>query len=83
MVGGAWKSVQVNNSQSLDCRRPAQVYLWPRQLSADRRYREYGEASWNKQASLGWTGVQSNQGNVTIMSDNAYIPASVKSQLTA
>jgi len=83
MVGGAWKSVQVNNSQSLDAddRRKSIYGRVSYQLTDDIEI--YGEASWNKHASLGWTGVQSNQGNVTIMSDNAYIPASVKSQLTA
>jgi iron complex outermembrane receptor protein len=83
MVGGDWKSVQVNNSQSLDADDRRKSIYGRASYQVNENFEIYGEASWNKHASLGWTGVQSNQGNVTIMSDNAYIPASVKSQLVA
>ncbi len=82
MVGGAWQSVQVNNSQSLDADERRKSVFGRVDYAIDDDVNVYFESSWNKHDSLGWTGVQSNQGNVTIKSDNAYIPASVKTQLT-
>jgi outer membrane receptor protein involved in Fe transport len=83
MVGGDWKLTQVNNSQSLDAdeRRKSAYGRLSYQVFDD--FEVFFETSWNKHASLGWTGVQANLGptGTTIQADNAFIPASVRTQL--
>ncbi len=83
MVGGDWKSNQFNNVQALD---PAEhregVFTRVSYDIAD-NVEVFGQFSWNYTDSDGVTGYQFNQANIIIRSDNAFIPAAVKSQLDA
>jgi outer membrane receptor protein involved in Fe transport len=83
MIGGDWESVQVNDQQSLhaDERRSGLFGRVSYELTDSINI--FAQGSWNKHASLGWTGVQFNQGNVVIRSDNAFLPASIRQQLAA
>ena len=83
MIGGDWESVQVNDRQSLHADERRRGLFGRVSYEVTDSIEVFGQASWNRHASLGWTGVQFNQGNVIIRSDNAFIPASVRSQLTA
>lgn len=83
MIGGDWESVQVNDLQSLHADERRKGLFARAAFEVTDSIEVFGQASWNSHASLGWTGVQPNQGNVVIRSDNAFIPASVRAQLAA
>lgn len=83
MIGGDWESLQANDRQSLhaDDRRKGLFGRVSYDLTDSIEI--FGQISYNTHGSLGWTGVQFNQGNVTIRSDNAFLPASIRQQLAA
>lgn len=83
MIGGDWESVQVNGFQSLDPEEKRQSLFGRLSFEVADNLELFGQASFNSTDNLGWLGVQLNQGNVTIRSDNAFIPTSVRNQLTA
>jgi outer membrane receptor protein involved in Fe transport len=83
MIGGDWQSVQVNNSQALDPADERRGAFGRASFKFSDAIELYGEASYNWDHGLGWTGVQLNQANVTIQSDNAYIPAALRTQLNS
>ncbi len=82
MIGGDWEAVQVNGYQSLDPEEKRQSVFGRLSFEVADGVELFGQASWNRTENLGWLGVQLNQGNVTIRSDNAFIPTSVRNQLT-
>lgn len=83
MIGGDWQNVQVNDKQSLDADERRKGLFGRLTFDVSDLLTVFGQASYNRHASLGWTGVQFNQGNVTIRSDNAFLPASIRQQLSA
>lgn len=83
MIGGDWRIVQVNNRQSLHADERRQGVFGRLSFEFSEAFELFAQASFNKHASLGWTGVQFNQGNVVIRSDNAFLPASIRSDLAA
>jgi len=83
MIGGDWESVQVNDKQSLNADDRRKGFFGRVSFDITDNIEIFGQFSYNEHASLGWTGVQFNQGNVTIRSDNAFLPASIRQQLAA
>ena len=81
MIGGDWQSVQVNDKQSLDADERRKGLFGRLSYDVTDRISVFVQASRNTHASLGWTGVQFNQGNVTIRSDNAFLPADIRARL--
>ena len=83
MIGGDWQSVQVNNQQSLHADERRQGIFGRLSYEFSEALEVFAQGSWNRDASLGWTGVQFNQGNVVIRSDNAFLPADIRAKLAA
>ncbi|WP_304714922.1 TonB-dependent receptor domain-containing protein [Phenylobacterium sp.] len=83
MIGGDWESVQVNDKQSLNADDRRKGVFGRVSYDLTDNVEIFGQFSYNEHASLGWTGVQFNQGNVTIRSDNAFLPADIRQQLAA
>ena len=83
MIGGDWETVQVNDTQSLDADDRRKGLFGRLSYRVTDAVEVFGQASWNRHASLGWTGVQLNAGNVAIRSDNAFIPADVRARLAS
>jgi outer membrane receptor protein involved in Fe transport len=82
-IGGDWRETQVNNFQSLDPEENRKSAFGRLSFELFDGLELFAQASYAKSDNLGWLGVQLNQANVTIRSDNAFIPASVRSQLQA
>ncbi|MDP3383566.1 MAG: TonB-dependent receptor plug domain-containing protein, partial [Phenylobacterium sp.] len=83
MIGGDWRAVQVNDKQSLNADDRRKGFFGRVSYDLTDNIEVFAQASYNTHASLGWTGVQFNQGNVTIRSDNAFLPANIRQQLAA
>ena len=83
MIGGDWRIVQVNDRQSLHADERRQGLFGRLSFEFGEALELFAQASWNRHASLGWTGVQFNQGNVVIRSDNAFLPADIRARLAA
>ncbi|MGQ3039977.1 MULTISPECIES: TonB-dependent receptor domain-containing protein [Caulobacteraceae] len=83
MIGGDWRAVQVNDKQSLNADDRRKGIFARVSYDITDNIEVFAQASYNTHASLGWTGVQFNQGNVTIRSDNAFLPANIRQQLAA
>lgn len=83
MIGGDWESVQVNGNQSLEPEEERQSLFGRLSYEVTDNFEVFGQASWNRSENLGWLGVQLNQGNVVIRSDNAFIPETLRTQLQA
>jgi outer membrane receptor protein involved in Fe transport len=82
-IGGDWRSVQVNDGQSLSPVENRKGVLARLGFDVTDSFNVFAQASYNTYQALGWTGRQLNQANITIRSDNAFIPASVRTQLQA
>ncbi len=80
-IGGDWQSTQVNGFQSLDPEENRKSAFGRVSFEVADWLNLFAQASYARSKNLGWLGVQLNQANVTIRSDNAYIPASVRTQL--
>jgi len=83
MIGGDWESVQVNGSQSLDPAENRKSAFGRLSYEIADGIELFGQASWAKSDNLGYLGVQLNQANITVQSDNAFIPESVRADLAA
>ena len=83
MIGGDWQYTQTNNKQSLHADERRKGLFGRVSWELTDSVEIYAQASHNTHASLGWTGVQANQGNVVIQSDNAFLPDSVRTELDA
>ena len=83
MIGGDWRANQVNDKQSLNADDRRKGFFGRVSFDVTDNIEVFGQVSYNTHASLGWTGVQFNQGNVTIRSDNAFLPANIRQQLAA
>lgn len=82
-VGGDWEMVQVNNVTTLDPSEDRDSAFGRASFQVTDNVEVYGQVSWARHSAWQNSGVQLNQGNITILSDNAFIPAEVKSQLDA
>jgi outer membrane receptor protein involved in Fe transport len=80
-IGGDWQSTQVNGFQSLDPEENRKSLFGRVSYEIADWLNLFAQASYAKSKNVGWLGVQLNQANVTIRSDNAFIPASVRTQL--
>jgi len=82
-IGGDWQATQVNGFQSLDPAENRKSAFGRVSFQVADWINVFGQASYAKSDNLGWLGVQLNQANVTIRSDNAFIPTSVRNDLIA
>jgi outer membrane receptor protein involved in Fe transport len=82
-IGGDWQATQVNGFQSLDPEENRKSAFGRVSFEVADWLNVFAQASYAKSQNLGWLGVQLNQNNVTIRSDNAFIPTSVRNQLNA
>lgn len=81
MIGGDWEMVQVNDRQSLHADEERRGFFGKVRYELTDNVEAFAQASWNQHASLGYIGIQFNQANIPIESDNAFIPESVRTQL--
>lgn len=82
-IGGDWQETQVNSFQSLDPEENRKSLFGRLSYEIADGIELFAQASYAKSKNVGWLGVQLNQNNVTIRSDNAFIPTSVRNQLQA
>ncbi|ODP36971.1 TonB-dependent receptor plug domain-containing protein [Sphingomonas turrisvirgatae] len=82
-IGGDWQATQVNSFQSLDPEENRKSAFGRVSFDVAPWLNVFAQASYARSKNLGWLGVQLNQANVTIRSDNAFIPQSVRTQLAA
>jgi outer membrane receptor protein involved in Fe transport len=82
-IGGDWQATQVNSLQSLDPEENRKSAFGRLSFEVTPGIELFAQGSYAKSDNFGFLGVQLNQNNVTIRSDNAFIPASVRTQLTA
>jgi len=81
MVGGDWQSTQVNSYQSLDPSENRKSLFGRLSYEVADWLNLFVQASYAKSKNIGHLGIQLNQGNVTIRSDNAFIPEEVRTRL--
>ncbi len=82
-IGGDWEETQVNGFQSLDPEENRKSAFGRLSFEVTDGLELFAQASYAKSENLGQLGVQLNQGNVTIQSTNAFIPAEVRARLQA
>jgi iron complex outermembrane recepter protein len=83
MVGGDWDKVQVNDKSALDPEDRRKGIFGRVDYDLTDNISIFGQASYNEYASLGYVGVQFNQGNITLRSDNAFLPANIRTTTAA
>jgi len=83
MVGGGWQTNQFNSAQSLKASEKRDGYFGRVSFDVSDNVTAFLQASRNTTKTNNTTGYQFNQANVTIRSDNAFIPASVRATLQA
>jgi len=83
MVGGGWQDNQFNSAQSLKAEEQRNGLFARLSFDLTDSTTAFVQASRNKTETTNITGYQFNQANVVIRSDNAFIPASVRSALQA
>jgi outer membrane receptor protein involved in Fe transport len=83
MIGGDWERNQVNDKQSLDANEKRSGLFGRVAYNLSDNIEVFAQASYNRHASLGWTGVMFNSANISMRADNAFLPASVRSQMAA
>src|SRR3546814_12613941 len=81
MIGGDWESTQVNSFQPLDPAENRKSLFGRLSFEVSDGLNLFVQASYAKSKNLGNLGIQLNQGNVTIQSDNAFLPQSVRDEL--
>lgn len=83
MVGGGWEDNQFNSAQSLKASEERKGGFGRLSFDFTENVTGFVQASYNNTKTNNTTGYQFNQANVVIRSDNAFIPASVRSVLQA
>ena len=83
MIGGDWALTQVNGNQSLDPEENRKSAFGRISYEVVDGLNLFAQASYAKSKNLGWLGIQLNQANVTIKSDNAFLPQSIRDDLAA
>ncbi len=76
-VGGDWLLGQSNDRTSLEPESDRDGVFARASWSFNDSVSMFGEASWDRNTAKQWGGTQSDKGSVTIMADNAFLPASV------
>ncbi len=76
-IGGDWLLGQSNDRTSLEPESDRDGVFTRLSWSFTDNLALFGEASWNRNTAMQWGGTQSDKGSVTIMADNAFLPASV------
>lgn len=82
MVGGDWQSTQINSAQALEPSENRKGLFGRLSFEVLDGVELFAQASYNRMNSVGITSYLQNFGDVTIRSDNAFIPTSVRNQLT-
>ncbi|MBN8831509.1 MAG: TonB-dependent receptor plug domain-containing protein, partial [Sphingomonadales bacterium] len=80
-IGGDWQSTQVNGFQSLDPQENRKSVFGRLSFDVTDNINVFVQGNYARSDNLGWLGVQLNQANVTIRSDNAFIPEPLRTQL--
>ncbi|HEY9091914.1 TonB-dependent receptor domain-containing protein [Parasphingorhabdus sp.] len=83
LVGGDWQLTQVNNTQSLDPEENRKNIFGRISYEVAPWLNVFAQASYSRSVNSGQLGIHRNQGNVTIQSDNAFLPDSIRTQLLA
>lgn len=81
IIGGDWAMTQVNGDQSLDPEENRKSLFGRISYEIAPWLNVFGQASYARSHNRGQLGIQRNQGNVTIMADNAFLPESVRQAL--
>ena len=81
MIGGDWQLTQVNDTQSLHSAEARQGLFGRISYKVFDNLEVFFQGSWNRDAEVGWGGAQRNEGGITIRTDNAFVPASVRAAL--
>lgn len=80
-VGGDWELGQSNQLTSLEPESNRDGVFTRLSWELNDSVSFFGEASWNRNGAKQWGGVQSDKGTITILADNAFIPASVRQRI--
>lgn len=83
MVGGDWRVTQHNDTQSLHQQMEREGAFTRFSYEISDSMELFTELSRSEYGSVGWGGAQRNNGNVVIMTDNAFLPAEVAQQAAA
>ncbi len=83
MVGGDWRLTTVNDTQSLLADEKRESIFGRLSYEITDNIGLFSQASYNRDASIGWGGAQRNEGGVTIRIDNAFLPQSVRQAAVA
>lgn len=83
MIGGDWQYTQVNGYQALDPAENRKSLFGRLSYEIEPWLNIYVQGSYARSHNFGQFAIQRNLANVTIQSDNAFIPASVRTQLDA
>ncbi|MGV2497417.1 TonB-dependent receptor domain-containing protein [Pelagerythrobacter aerophilus] len=81
IIGGDWAMTQVNDDQSLDPEENRRSVFGRISYQIAPWLNVFGQASYARSRNRGQLGIQRNQGNVTIMADNAFLPDSIRQAL--
>lgn len=82
MVGGNWRYTQINNVQALEPSENRKGFFGRLSFDVVEDAEVFVQASHNTMRSVGITSLLQNFGDVTIRSDNAFLPPSVRAQMT-
>lgn len=81
LIGGDWALTQVNDSQSLDPEENRKSIFGRISYEVQPWLNVYAQGSYARSKNQGQLGIHRNQGNVTILADNAYLPEVVRNGL--
>jgi iron complex outermembrane receptor protein len=81
MIGGDWETVQINSYQALEPSEDRKGIFGRLSYEITDNIEIFAQGSYNRMASLGVTSLLQSLGDVTIFSDNAFIPSSVRQRL--
>jgi outer membrane receptor protein involved in Fe transport len=80
-IGGDWKEGLSNQRTSLEPENRRKGLYSRLSYDIAENFNVFAEASWFRSRAQQWGGVQSDKASITMQSDNAFIPASVRTQL--
>lgn len=83
LIGGDWQLTQVNDNQSLDPEENRKSIFGRISYEVAPWIEVFAQGSYSRSLNIGQLGIHRNQGNVTIQTDNAFLPESIRSQLLA
>lgn len=80
-IGGDWQEGLSNQRTSLEPENRRKGAYSRLSFDVTETFNVFVEGSWYKSRAQQWGGVQSDKASITMRSDNAFIPASVRTQL--